>query len=970
MGSFNLVSQGDFSTVLANKDELKKSPASREYQSERELEDEFIGSLRDLGYEYKEFHDEKSLEQNLREQIERLNEYRFSDADWDRFCNEAFSNLDREKATSIIQEDSVKDFTDERGELHNIKLVDKENLFRNSCQVIHQFIDQKESGRQKNRYDVTILVNGLPLVHCELKRRDVSLKTAFNQVDRYKAGSFSDGMGLFNFIQIFVISNGGDTRYYSNTVEQARSRPDEDNFKFACRWTDQRNNHISDLDEFAEAFFNKRTLLNLLTRYCVFTAKTDGERRLLVMRPYQVAATEKVLEKISQARLNGNFGKERQGGYIWHTTGSGKTLTSFKAATLASRMEGVDKVLVVVDRQDLDYQTIKEYNSYEEGCVDFTSNSNRLKAQLEDGNKRLIVTTIQKLNALCRKKGALEKAKNLNLVFIFDECHRSQFGMMHSNIVNSFKKYLLFGFTGTPIFESDKKTSSEGREIEATTPNIFGERLHEYTIVHAINDGTVLPFQYSYVGPGSNMAAKSSEASKVKANAGYIVENFGAYTHEGRYNSILATESIPAAKEYWNALRDAQKEKPENLKMAMAIVYSSAGGERDELDPDADKPENKAFLKEAVSEYNRKFGCSFSVEDDESFQDYYRDVSEKMKARRLDLLIVVNMFLTGFDSKHLSTLWVDKNLKKHNLIQAFSRTNRILDSTKDRGVIVSFRDLEERLNESLFIYGTGAEIDKGLIFGHTYRELMDGWEDKTGPHEGYKAVAQKFQREFPVGGELIGGKAKRKFVEDWNNLLKRSILLSTFPEFSDENPISPRDVQTYKGTYLDIYEQFKSAAEGGADFKGVEWEVKLLSQKEIDVDYILNLNAKGATREDIARTIDSSPDLRSQKEIILRYLDDPGGPSGKEPFGDFRRRQRGKELDQIIRDNGLKPEKAEEFCSEWIRTRNPNPFAGRGFADILPAMSLFGKEGEEREKKKAEVRKRLEEWAQKYAILG
>ena len=970
MGSFNLVSQGDFSTVLANKDELKKRPKSREYQSESQLEKEFIDSLCDLGYDYMDFHDEKGLERNLRGQIERLNGYRFSDADWDRFCNEVFSNLDREKATSIIQENSVKDFTDERGELHNIKLIDKENLFRNSCQVIEQFIDDTDDGRQKNRYDVTILVNGLPLVHCELKKRDVRLKNAFNQIDRYKARSFSDGMGLFNFIQIFVISNGADTRYYSNTVEQNR-RADEDDFKFACRWTDRKNRHISDLDEFAEAFFNKHTLLSLLTRYCVFTAKDEkGGRRLLVMRPYQVAAAEKVLEKINQARLNGNFGKERQGGYVWHTTGSGKTLTSFKAATLASRMEGVDKVLVVVDRQDLDYQTIKEYNSYEEGCVDFTSNSSRLKAQMEDGNRRLIVTTIQKLNALCRRKEALEKVKNLNTVFIFDECHRSQFGKMHSNIVNNFKKYLLFGFTGTPIFESDKKTSSEGREIEATTPNIFGERLHEYTVVHAINDGTVLPFQYSHVGPGAGGSSAPSQA-RIKANVEYIVKNFKAYTHKGRYNSILATESIPAAKEYWEALMDAQAEWPENSKMAIAIVYSSAGEDGDDMDLDADKPENRAFLAEAVSEYNRRFNCSFSMQDAQSFQDYYRDVSEKMKARVLDLLIVVNMFLTGFDSKRLNTLWVDKNLRKHNLIQAFSRTNRILDSAKDRGIIVSFRDLEGELDESLRIYGADGKTDKGLIFGRTYRELMDGWTDKEGRREGYRAIAQKFQGEFPAGEEIVGEKAKRKFVDDWNELLKKSNLLSTFPDFEDENPISPRDVQTYSGTYLDIREQFKSnITEEDAAFKGVEWEDKLLSQKEIDVDYILDLNLKGATRDDIDRVIDSSPDLRRQKEIILKYLNDLGSPSGKEAFEDFRRKEREKELDQLIKNNNLKPEKAREFCKEWIRTKNPDPFTGRSFADILPAMSFFGKEGEERERKKAKVRKEFWDWAQKYAILG
>lgn len=967
MGTFNVVSRGEFSTVLANKDELKKSPKSRKYQSEGDLEKELINSLRDLGYEYKGFHLEKGLEANLREQIENLNGYRFSDADWNGFCNEKLSDLDRQKATWIIQENSTLDFTDEKGELHNIKLIDKDNLSRNSCQVIEQFIDEADNGRQKNRYDVTILINGLPLVHCELKRRDRPLQDAFNQIDRYKATSFSDGMGLFNFIQIFVISNGGDTRYYSNTVEKNR-KADEDNFKFACRWTDQKNSPIRDLNDFSQAFFNKRTLLSILTRYCVFTAKNEeGERRLLVMRPYQIAATEKVLEKINQAHLNGKFGTERQGGYVWHTTGSGKTLTSFKAATLASKMKGVNKVLVVVDRQDLDYQTIEEYNKYSEGCADFTNNSRNLEEQLENDDIKLIVTTIQKLNALCRRKKLSEKVRSLNCVFIFDECHRSQAGIMHSNIVNNFKKYLLFGFTGTPIFESDKKTSSEGREIEATTPNIFGDPLHEYTIVHAINDETVLPFQYSLVGC-SDKTFRSPENLQIRANAEYIARNFNFYTHEGRYNSILAAESIEAAKEYWTAFKGLEKEGLRDFKTA--IVYSSQGGEEDEMDPGAERMENKIFLKEAIAEYNREFGCNCSMENAQSFQEYYRNVSEKMKERELDLLIVVNMFLTGFDSKRLSTLWVDKNLEKHNLLQAFSRTNRIFDSTKDKGIIVSFRDLEEKLDESLAIYGSDAKADKGLIFGRSYRELMEGWEDKDGKHKGYRQVAQDFQREFPVGGEPVGEREKRKFAEDWNEILKRSNLLSTFPEFEGEDPISPRDRQTYNGAYLNLRDRFRACPEEDPDLTEVVWEVKLLGQKEIGVDYILNLCAKGGTMDDVDRAINSSPALRPQKEVILKYLSDPGTADGKEDFPDFRRREREKALDHIIKDAHLESEKTRQFCKEWIRTQNPDPFVGRAFANILPPLSFFGKDGEERAKKKEEARNALCKWAEKYAILG
>ncbi|MBO7671145.1 MAG: type I restriction endonuclease subunit R, partial [Aeriscardovia sp.] len=445
----------------------------------------------------------------------------------------------------------------------------------------------------------------------------------------------------------------------------------------------------------------------------------------------------------------------------------------------------------------------------------------------------------------------------------------------------------------------------------------------------------------------------------------YIARNFNFYTHKGRYNSILAAESIEAAKEYWTAFKGLEKEGLGDFKIA--IVYSSQGGEEDEIDPGAEKAENRTFLNEAIAEYNREFDCNYSMENAQSFQEYYRDISEKMKKRELDLLIVVNMFLTGFDSKRLSTLWVDKNLEKHNLLQAFSRTNRIFDSTKDKGIIVSFRDLEEKLDESLAIYGSDAKADKGLIFGRSYEDLIEGWEDKDGKHKGYRQVAQDFQREFPVGRELVGGREKRKFAEDWNEILKRSNLLSTFPEFEKEDPISPRDRQTYNGIYLNLRERFRDCPEENPDLTEVVWEVKLLSQKEIDVDYILNLCAKGGTMDDARRVIDESPVLFPQKEVILKYLSDPGTADGKEDFSDFRRREREKALDQIIKDAHLEPEKTRQFCKEWIRTQNHDPFVGCGFAGILPPLSLFDKE---RAKKKEEVRNALCKWAEKYAILG
>ncbi len=736
MSKYNVVMEMSNSTVVTEYEPLKRK--SEAYQSEAELEKEFIKMLREQGYDYLEIHNSETLIKNLRKQLEKLNDYQFSDSEWTRFFNNSIANKNDGivEKTRKIQEDYIQVLKRDDGTSKNIYLLDKKNIHNNKLQVINQYVEN--NGNYNNRYDVTILVNGLPLVHIELKRRGIALKEAFNQINRYQRDSFWAGSGLYEYIQIFVISNGTNTKYYSNTTREShikkqqttrnKSKKTSNSFEFTSYWAYNNNKVIADLVEFTRTFFSKHTILSILTKYCVFTS----EELLLVMRPYQIVATERILDKIKISTNYKKMGTIEAGGYIWHTTGSGKTLTSFKTAQLATELEYIDKVLFVVDRKDLDYQTMREYDRFEKGAANGNRSTKILKKQLEDNTSRIIVTTIQKLSKFV-KRNANHPVFQKHLVLIFDECHRSQFGDMHKMIVKNFKNFHLFGFTGTPIFA--KNATNKSNPDFCTTEQAFGYKLHTYTIVDAINDGNVLPFIIDYVNTvkkKEDMTDKQVEAIKteealssyerVSEVVKYIIEHFDQKTKRNSFydlkgqrvngfNSIFAVASIPMAKKYYLELKKQLEEK--NKDLTIAIIYSFSENEEDNangiledegFETDLLDQSSREFLDFAIEEYNKKFKTNFSSEGN-AFQDYYKDLSDKVKNREIDLLIVVNMFLTGFDATTLNTLWVDKNLKQHGLIQAFSRTNRILNSVKSYGNIICFRDLEQQTNDAIALFG-------------------------------------------------------------------------------------------------------------------------------------------------------------------------------------------------------------------------------------------------------------------------
>ena len=736
MSKYNVVMETETSTVVAEYEPIKNK--SDNYQSEAALEKEFIRMLTEQGYDYLEIHNEETLKSNLRIQLELLNDYKFSDTEWTNFFNNSIANKNDGivEKTKKIQEDYIQVLKRDDGTSKNIYFIDKKNIHNNRLQVINQYVEN--SGNYDNRYDVTVLVNGFPLVHIELKRRGVALKEAFNQINRYQRDSFWAGSGLYEYIQIFVISNGTNTKYYSNTTREShikeqeqkrnKSKQTSNSFEFTSYWADANNKVINDLVDFTRTFFSKHTILNILTKYCVFTS----EELLLVMRPYQIVATERILNKIQISTNYKKMGTIEAGGYIWHTTGSGKTLTSFKTAQLATNLEYIDKVIFVVDRKDLDYQTMKEYDKFEKGAANGNRNTKVLQKQLEDTTSRIIVTTIQKLSEFV-KRNEHHPVFQKHIVLIFDECHRSQFGDMHKIIVKNFKNYHLFGFTGTPI--TSKNITNYSNPDFCTTEQAFGEKLHTYTIVDAINDGNVLPFRIDYINTvkqKEGMTDKEVQAintEKVLADSkrisnvvSYIIEHFDQKTKRNSFydlkgkrlngfNSIFAVSSIPMAKKYYLELKKQLEEKHKDL--TIATIYSFAANEVEQtegiLEDESFETEqldasSREFLDFAIDEYNKKFKTAYSSEGN-GFQDYYKDLSERVKHREVDILIVVNMFLTGFDSTTLNTLWVDKNLKQHGLIQAFSRTNRILNSVKTYGNIVCFRNLQEQTNEAIALFG-------------------------------------------------------------------------------------------------------------------------------------------------------------------------------------------------------------------------------------------------------------------------
>jgi type I restriction enzyme R subunit len=971
------IALSDESTVVA---EFIPESQVREkaHQSEAELERDFIERLQAQGYEYLPIKDEADLIANLRAQLEALNDIKFSDDEWARFFKEkiAGANDGIVDKTARVQEDHVQILKRDDGSIKNVYLLDKARIHENRLQVINQY---EVKGARKNRYDATILVNGLPLVHVELKRRGVDIREAFNQIDRYQRDSFWAGSGLFDYVQLFVISNGTLTKYYSNTVREghlkeargARSRRKTSNsFAFTSWWADGRNKPITELPHFTKTFFAKHALLNILTKYCVF----DSDRKLLVMRPYQIAATERILQRIATSTNHKQLGTTAAGGYVWHTTGSGKTLTSFKTARLASRLENLDKVLFVVDRKDLDYQTMKEYDRFEKGAANASKSTTVLKENLEDPNKRIIVTTIQKLSKFVagnKRHSVYDK----HVVIIFDECHRSQFGDMHDDITKVFKRYHLFGFTGTPIFAENAR--SGGKQRLRTTEQAFGDRLHTYTIVDAINDKNVLPFRIDFVNTikaSSSIKDKKVPAidtekallspKRVEQVVAYIREHFEQKTKRG-FNSLFATASIEAAKRYYAEFKKQQEEIPKGRRLKVGIIYSFAANEEnpdgllgeEEFETAALDKSSRDFLDDAIKDYNALFKSNFDTA--ENFQNYYKDLSEKLKKREVDVVIVVNMFLTGFDATTLNTLWVDKNLRAHGLIQAYSRTNRILNSVKTYGNIVTFRDLDQATNDALALFGN--KDAKGIVLLKPYADY----------HAEYAKLVAKLAQGFPVGQEIIGETAKKEFVKLFGQILRVRNILTAFDDFAGDTTLSERDLQDYQSRYLNIHAELRGMAQ--ADKEPINddlvFELELVKQVEVNVDYILllvekYLKAKGADakaeiRASIGRSVDSSPSLRDKKDLIEQFVDSISTTKAVDKaWTSFVAAKKAEELSRIIAEEGLDPEKTKSFIDDAFRD-GEIPRAGVAITKILPPASRFSPDDAHATKKRAVLSKLL-----------
>ena len=970
---------------------------SDSYQSEAELEQEFIKMLTEQGYQYLPIHKEKDLIDNLRTQIEKLNKYTFSDNEWKTFWDKYIANKNEGivEKTKTIQEDHIKSMTMDDGLTKNIMLLDKENIFNNSLQVINQY---ENTGKYDNRYDVTILVNGLPLVHIELKKRGVALKEAFNQIDRYQRDSFWANSGLYEYVQIFVISNGTTTKYYSNTTRfsaiNGKNKKTSNSFEFTSYWADEKNKIIPDLVDFTLTFFYKPTLLNLIFKYCVFTS----EQMLLAMRPYQIAACEKILNRLMIADNYKYYGSIKGGGYIWHTTGSGKTLTSFKTAQIASRLPYIDKVLFVVDRKDLDYQTMKEYDRFEKGAANSNKSTTILKRQLEDPKCKIIITTIQKLAIFCKKNQGHE-VFNKRVCMIFDECHRSQFGKFHSDIIKSFKKYNLFGFTGTPIFAENMGAVIDPRY--ATTKQVFGDCLHSYTIIDAIKDGNVLKFKVDIV----KTIVEKDDISEKEVNdiarnkalldprritniSSYILEHFyqktmrgNSYTHSvianvqetakdqkkekkeskrvDGFNSIFAVQSIEFAKAYYAEFKKLQANLPEDERLKVATIFSYAANEEVGDDSFVDDENNedtlqldassRDFLESAINDYNMMFHTSYDTSSDK-FQNYYKDVSMRMKNNEIDILIVVNMFLTGFDATTLNTLWVDKNLKYHGLIQAFSRTNRILNSIKSFGNIVCFRNLEKRVNEAVAMFG-GAE--GGVVLLRNFDDYYYGWEEDGKHFPGYKELVEKLLASYPLIGFInivISEKEKKAFVNLFSAILRAMNILSTFDEFTGMELLTEREFQDYKSHYIDIYEELKpKKTDSEVINDDVVFEVELVKRFEVDIDYILKLVEEyvksGRTDKEIINKIKSalggSPTLRSKIKLIEDFINRLQGDEVEGEWSTFIEKQITEDLEQIINDENLKDEETYAFVNNALTTKIFST-AGSAISNLLPQMSRFG----------------------------
>ncbi len=1055
MSTFNMVASMNESTVVS--EYIPESKRSDSYQSEADLEKEFIHMLTEQGYEYLQTHTEAELIANLRKKIEQLNSYNFTDTEWERFFHKHIANANEGivEKTRTIQEDAVKNMERDDGSTKNITLLDKKNIHNNRLQVINQYEVSQErnvypADRQAkfdNRYDVTILVNGFPLIHVELKRRGVAIREAFNQINRYQRDSFWTGSGLYEYVQIFVISNGTNTKYYSNTTRSAhireqgknvsRGKKTSNSFEFTSFWADANNKVISDLVDFTKTFLSKHTILNVLTKYCVFTS----EELLLVMRPYQIAATEKILSRIEIATNYKKLGTLEAGGYIWHTTGSGKTLTSFKTAQLASKLDFVDKVLFVVDRKDLDYQTMKEYDRFQKGAANSNTSTAILKKQLEDDNAKIIITTIQKLDHFIRKNKGHE-VFGRHIVLVFDECHRSQFGDMHTAITKNFKNYHIFGFTGTPIF-ADNAGSGKNADLR-TTPQAFGDKLHTYTIVDAINDENVLPFRIDYIktikqNEASHHKEKEQdrqvsaidtekallEPKRIAKIVTYILEHFDQKTKRNResfdfsklmnvqevassqaknrdrveeikesvrmkgFNSIFAVSSIDAAKSYYTEFKRqmdklpqaAPAGQPHKLRVATIYSYGVNESENDDFVEDENSENtdgldksSRDFLEMAIDDYNKIFKTNYDTSSDK-FQNYYKDVSLRMKNREIDILIVVNMFLTGFDATTLNTLWVDKNLKYHGLLQAFSRTNRILNSVKTFGNIVCFRNLEEETNNAIALFG---DKEAGsVVLLKNFESYYNGYDENGKHFDGYVELINKLKTLFPLGVSFGGEKAEKEFIMLYGAILRMKNILSAFDNFEGKEILSERNFQDYQSEYIDLYQKYKSKGNEKKENinDDVVFEIELVKQVEINIDYILMLVKKyqqeGNQNKEIVVTIEkavnSSMNLRSKMELIRNFLSRINAQT--EVDGDWKKfvdEQRENDLVVIIEEEKLKMEETHKFIDNSFRD-GVLKTTGTDIDVIMPAVSRFG--GGNRAEKKKRVIDRLMAYYEKYVEL-
>lgn len=1004
MSAYNIIAATAESTVVSEYiPEPRKSDA---YQSEAALEKEFLRLLQGQGYEYIQVRSEAELIQNLRCQLEALNRMTFTEEEWKRFFkdNLAGANEGIVEKTRKIQSDHVQPLQRDDGTSKNVYLLDKKNIHNNRLQVLNQY--EEEQGKRNTRYDVTILVNGLPLVHVELKRRGVPIREAFNQIKRYQRDSFWAGSGLYEYIQIFVISNGTHTKYYSNTTRNShvkelsqsrgKGKKTSNSFEFTCFWSDGNNKIISDLVDFTKTFLSKHTLLNVLTRYCVFTA----EDLLLVMRPYQIAATERILNRIEISTNYKKVGTIDAGGYIWHTTGSGKTLTSFKTAQLASQLPYVDKVLFVVDRKDLDYQTMKEYDRFEKGAANGNSNTAILQKQLESKDCHIIITTIQKLDIFIRKNKRHPVFQE-HVVLIFDECHRSQFGDMHQAITQAFRNYHLFGFTGTPIFSVN--AGSSGKPHMRTTAQAFGDKLHTYTIVNAIDDGNVLPFRIDYINTikekayiedakvrGIDIEKALGDPERVRQVVEYTLEHFDQKTKRSSYyslkgqrvagfNAIFAASSIPMAMKYYTEFQRQLAEQKRDL--TIATIFSFGANEEDPedtlaeegFDTEALDQTSRDFLDSAIQDYNKRFQVNFDTSSNK-FQNYYKDLSMRVKNREVDLLIVVNMFLTGFDATTLNTLWVDKNLKMHGLIQAFSRTNRILNSVKTYGNIVCFRNLQTATEEAIALFGD--KDATGTVLLKDYDSYYFGYDDGEKPFPGYVHLIDRLKHEYPLGSPLVGEQEEKEFIRLYGRILKVKNILSSFDQFKGQEILSQRDFQDYQSRYIDLYQEYRGEQNGERENinDDIQFEMELIRQVDINIDYILMLvekyHAKNCEDQEILasidRAIDSSIQLRSKKELIHGFINTMNAATVVErDWHTFVAQQKEEDLGEIIQTEKLKPEETKRFLDNSFRDGTLKT-TGTDIDKLMPPVSRFGGGGGKRAAKKQGIIAKLASFFEKY----